>query len=57
MVSNKATLAHMFLTLFDRLHAKADPLDHPKHMQSPSAYAAAMEEFKQSQLGSRVDDQ
>jgi len=44
-----------FLILNDSLHAKADPLDQPKRAQSPSAYAA-MEEFKQSQLGSGYDE-
>ena len=34
-----------------------DPFVVPKRAQSPSAYAAAMEEFKEAQLGhSGVDD-
>jgi hypothetical protein len=33
-----------------RLNAKADPLGKPKRAQSPSAYVAAMEEFKQALL-------
>jgi hypothetical protein len=38
-----------------RLNAKADPLGKPKRAQSPSAYVAAMEEFKQALLDAGHD--
>jgi hypothetical protein len=38
-----------------RLNAKADPLGKPKCAQSPSAYVAAMEEFKQAHLDTGRD--
>jgi hypothetical protein len=38
-----------------RLNAKADPLGKPKCAQSPSAYIAAMEEFKQGLLDAGHD--
>jgi len=38
-----------------RLNAKADPLGKPKRAQSPSAYVAAMEEFKQALLDTGCD--
>ena len=40
----------MFTFSLHRLNAKADPLDKLKRAQSPSAYVAAMEEFKQALL-------
>jgi hypothetical protein len=39
-----------------RLNVKADPLGKPKRAQSPSAYVAAMEEFKQALLDTGRDD-
>ena len=45
----------MLMLSLRRLNAKADPLGKPKCAQSPSAYIAAMEEFKQGLLNAGHD--